>query len=483
MTITPSPCFRIVISVLMVFVAGFLFIWLENKEPSSQHQANPATRANHFYSAQASSLLDGHVDVPVAALPGECIMERGKCYGYFGITPSILRLPVVAFNPSRGLAGGFLLFAALLGMISSVLVVNEIWAQAARRWASDFNHSPWWSSAVFIMSLVAVTLGSIFYQLTQPNVYHEAIAWCVAFTTVGFWLILKWFGTGRIVYLWLAVVSMVFAANARPTAMVTAMALGVVIVILVCLDGRPWRAKVRHIPPALSLASLPFGTAVAVFMWKFHSPTPNFTHHVQMGGGNPAWAAMSLANGGKFISPEFLPTMLWAYFRPDSLIVERGSLGFAASVLVPPTPLGGYMLEPTASLTNLYPVGLLFGFLVLIFARIRWTSATRLPTPRSGFCGPWAVRGFLFALASGAILTLMNVYGSNRYLGDFVPFIVATVGFGAVLAVALLSRRTLLGRGLVVIAVALVLLGGVANLGLANSQINDRVGLVRDLLP
>jgi hypothetical protein len=479
----PGRRFRILTSVVLLALAGLLFLGFESAEPwSNELPSNPANYASHFFSAQAAALLDGRIDVPPSALPGECFMYQGHCYGYFGVTPSILRLPITVIDPTLGMTGVYLTLACLLGLGLSILIVNEIWVLAARRRPAGGGMSKWGGHVLFTASIAAVSFGSMYFQLTMPNVFQETIAWCTTSTLAGFWLLLKWFDTGRIWYLWLVVLALILAAGARPTGMVVSMALAVIIGLLIARDPRPWSAKVRHVVPVLMLVALPTGLAMAIFVWKFDSPLPDVMLNVQIGGGNPAWTAMFQANGGKFFSPQFLPTMLWAYIRPDSLMLLNGLPWFAAPVRVPPTPIGGYYLEPTASLTNLTPVALLLGLLAMVFTPIRRSGTARLPTPRTGFLGRWLVRGMILALLSGAALALFNIAGSNRYLGDFVPAAVAAVGFGSATIMTLPARRSALGRALVVIVVALMLVGVATNIGLSYAQINDRVIVARDVL-
>ena len=49
--------------------------------------------ADHFFLAQARALVHGHLYVPRHDLPQECFVYRRRCYGYFGLTPSLLRIP------------------------------------------------------------------------------------------------------------------------------------------------------------------------------------------------------------------------------------------------------------------------------------------------------------------------------------------------------------------------------------------------------
>ena len=51
-----------------------------------------------FYDHQAAVWLKGRWDVPEAALSGEAFVVEGKIFGYFGPTPSLMRLPLVALG-------------------------------------------------------------------------------------------------------------------------------------------------------------------------------------------------------------------------------------------------------------------------------------------------------------------------------------------------------------------------------------------------
>ena len=56
-----------------------------------------------FYDAQARSILHGRLDVPPGAIGFEAFIRDGKTYGYFGIAPALLRIPLVLlFNDMDG---------------------------------------------------------------------------------------------------------------------------------------------------------------------------------------------------------------------------------------------------------------------------------------------------------------------------------------------------------------------------------------------
>src|SRR5947208_1537184 len=58
-----------------------------------------AERFGGYYDAQARSILQGRLDVPPAAIGFEAFVRDGKSYGYFGIAPALLRMPLLLLFP------------------------------------------------------------------------------------------------------------------------------------------------------------------------------------------------------------------------------------------------------------------------------------------------------------------------------------------------------------------------------------------------
>ncbi|HEX5245296.1 MAG TPA: hypothetical protein VFW23_18690, partial [Tepidisphaeraceae bacterium] len=56
-------------------------------------------RFGNYYDAQARAMLHGHLDVPPEAIGYEAFERDGKFYGYFGITPALLRIPFLLLAP------------------------------------------------------------------------------------------------------------------------------------------------------------------------------------------------------------------------------------------------------------------------------------------------------------------------------------------------------------------------------------------------
>ncbi len=88
-------------------IATFGFTWLVTL---GSFRFNAREIFGNFYDHQAVSLFAGRLDVPGDAIGGEAFEAHGKLYGYFGPTPALLRLPLVA----SGLAFGKLSRACMV---------------------------------------------------------------------------------------------------------------------------------------------------------------------------------------------------------------------------------------------------------------------------------------------------------------------------------------------------------------------------------
>ncbi len=81
-----------------------------------------------FYDALARSILHGHLDVPRDAIGVEAFTFEGKTYGYFGIGPALLRIPLVLIFPHMdGLWSRLMiLIAATISLICAYRVMRMI---------------------------------------------------------------------------------------------------------------------------------------------------------------------------------------------------------------------------------------------------------------------------------------------------------------------------------------------------------------------
>jgi hypothetical protein len=177
--------------------------------------ASRAGGREHYYTAAAIALLHGRLYVPHTFIGSECFKVHGHCYGYFGITPSLLRLPAVviagnsATNSNAFEAAfyilGFLTIAAAFWWLARQLV--EWWAPALR---------PNRARAVgFLGSVSGLGAAPLIFLVGRPLVYEEAILWGVAFAAVALAASVSVFRRPRSLTIVTLVVADLLAVSAR----------------------------------------------------------------------------------------------------------------------------------------------------------------------------------------------------------------------------------------------------------------------------
>src|SRR5262245_35425746 len=64
-------------------------------------QRNDGGWSGGFYAAQAESMLvRARLDVEPPDIQGECFERDSRCYGYFGLTPTLVRIPLLGISRS-----------------------------------------------------------------------------------------------------------------------------------------------------------------------------------------------------------------------------------------------------------------------------------------------------------------------------------------------------------------------------------------------
>jgi hypothetical protein len=438
-----------------------------------------------FYAAQAQSMLHGRMDVKPDAIIGECFDRDSRCYGYFGITPSLIRIPVI----------GILRYvrSALTPVFLLVAVIFAYWAtlqmlQRSIRESPDARRSQCLAVVYFIAAAAALGPGGSLLFVTRPAVYEESIAWGVAFVLLALNHVWAW-RSGERRSLAPAVLFAVAAANARPTAVVVSAVLGAVVFVLwryrqVRPDQQP-SAGVLHVSEAstrrvfaaaLCLGLLPGLTAAGVFWLKLRSPVPTLLLNRQISQA-PHWKAIRERNGGRTAGLVFAPTELVAYFRPDT-IVRRSEWPYfdfrfpqEKILWVPPLPEGGAYVEPFSSVTATMPLPWIVNLLVVAWLTV---DAWRLVTGRSASSHTreeWMFSAGILASAAVMPLLIVTTHGiTNRYLADFFPTSAVGVALGPRVILPMLARRPILVTATGLVTLLLVCWSVVVTLSL-NSRL------------
>jgi hypothetical protein len=402
------------VGVMVVYVYGWCTRWTFDPSFTGNFQSD------YFFTAQADALIHGRlwVDPKSMNTVSECWYSAGKCYGYFGMTPSILRLPILlVIGPTTQSFAVFMIpLAAGLAFGASLDLCRQF-AKPMERQARG---------AVF-MCVAALTLGpgSVLILLADPWVYQEAIVWSIAGVMLAVNFFWRWVHSTNKRYLALAVGCCVFAAGARPTTLLVGVVLGIAVLI----------AHRQHVSlrsnvavAAVGLIVLPALFSFGVLFLKFGQPSPPADRYR-----NPTGEVVERTAPCDHLienHPKFLPTNLFAYFRPDAvrLYQDWPNVRFRFNICdgpnhptyLWPIKFADMYVEKTTSLTDTMPIPVLAAG-IATYAAVRRRRTKELVV--------------LAAVATIGLMASSTFAMTSRYLGDFYPL----------LAIGLAMSATVLG--------------------------------------
>ena len=423
-----------------------------------------------FWSQAEAMLVHARMDVDLFDIQGECFWRDERCYGYFGITPSLLRIPFLGINRyfHSGFTPLYLGLAVLLAYWAALQMMQRSFRESAASARSD-AHALWY----FIIGAIALGPGGTLMFVTRPAVYEEAIAWSVAFMLLALNHVWAWHSRERR-SLVPAVVFAMAAANARPTAAIAAGVLGLVVMALWAVSrlGDPKAAMAesgrRVLVSALCLSLLPGLTAAGVFWLKLRTPIPSPMLNEQVQDA-PHWKVIRQRNGDTMSGLMFTPTELVAYFRPDAVVRHDGWPFFdfrfpnEPILWLPPLPQGGAYVERFTSLTATMPLPWIVNLLVAAWLAVAaWRLGVSGRRAASLRAPPltrvqWILSaGLLASAAAMAVLIVTTVGITNRYLSDFFATSVMGIVLGHRVILPALARRPIVSAGVGLVALLLV---------------------------
>ena len=370
-------------------------------------------RFGDFYDFQARSLLAGRLDVPPAALSGEGFYFGGKCYGYFGICPAVLRLPFVALGIGFGKLSRALMMIYFMGaLLASYLIFTQLRAAADK-------HSKPPSNAATLLLIVNVGAGStLLFLASRAFVYHEAILAGAAFALGSTYFTLRYLAQPGFGSAAGGLALGVCAAHCRPTSGLFALSFLAACALITILSSRQSlkRAAKSNLPVAL-LSAIGFLTFNGISYLKFHTfDGMPLRYNVQFLE-NPS--RLVRINGEELHAGNILPnadayfgTFTGVFTRHFPYIRDQG-------VVTDKYPGTVYdMNEPILAVPYCMP-GL--ALLSLIGVAL---GAFKEPYFRR------ALIALAMAFVPMALVLFMAVVSSQRYTADFVPALVIATSIG-----------------------------------------------------
>jgi hypothetical protein len=412
------------INLLMTVVVWLYAFWL-----ASGRTWNPDAKdklglnGEFFYWSQAKSLIHGQVyAVTPRAWWIECFTIHSKCYGYFGITPSIVRIPAVLLFPNTfvGLVPLFVALAIALAFWAAMDLVRLVLNQYLER-----NPGVSLSTGVRWLIVTGALLGpgSVLVLLSRGRVYEEAGAWCAAFLALTMNLVYRWSKNRSNLCLAGVIVAGSLATLARPSAIPAVIVLGIAVIVIAWRGGS---TRVRLL--GVGLAIVPAALFVAVFLRKFHSlgfPWQDYSPYIRLA----SFRAVILANHDSTVGLRFVLTTLANYFRPDSLHFQLSppwvtlrSIQPSDLIVLPPATRQQIYGNRVPSLTDVMPVPIVFTGIALV-------SQAKLVLKRK-LSGVSLMPAFMLVAGLAAGIPLLMYYAvEGRYLGDLYPLMAVGTAF------------------------------------------------------
>jgi hypothetical protein len=366
-----------------------------------------------FYDFQARSLLAGRLDVPPAALSGEGFYFGGKCYGYFGIFPAVLRLPFVAVRNGFGKLSRVFMTVYFMGaLLASYLIFTQLRAGADRR------SKPPSSTATFLLIINVGAGSTLFFLASRAYVYHEAILAGAAFALWSAYFTLRYLSRPCFRSAGGALALGVCATHCRPTSGLFALSFlaACALITMLCSWQSLRRDSISNLAVAL-LSAIGFLSFNGISYLKFHTfdgmplrynvqflENPGRLGHIhgeELHAGN-----IRLNADAYFGSFTGVFTPQFPYIRDQGVMIDK----YPGTV---------YDLnEPILAIPYCMP-----GLALLSLMSVALGAFTHQYFRR-------ALIALGMAFVPVALVLFMAVVSSQRYTADFVPALVIAAGIG-----------------------------------------------------
>jgi len=419
-------------------------LWTGTVDPL--RRLNPAG----YYDLQGRAMLSGHLWVPPGSLSIEGFLHGGHTFTYFGVLPSILRLPILAVTTrfdGRMTSPSILVGWALTGMFTSLLLWR---ARIMIRGDQEMGLA----EAASYGALIATICGGsvIVFLAASPWVYFEDFTWSIALCTGVLFALLGLVerpSRGRV---W-ACGALILAASLNRTTTGYACVIGALLVAGWFALGRGGDRNRRWALPVAISGLLGLLANAAVTYAKFGSP-------VGVPMASQVWTQVNAhrryflaANGGKGFSLRFLPSTLTAYLQPAGMRISS----LFPYLSLPPTPaqpVGPVVLDQT------YRTGSIPATMPLLFLLSCWGMISAFRPRAQAPLG--AIRLLLIAAGAASVGVLVWGYISQQYLGDFMPFLIIASGIGMIDIWRRLHGKSTRARAIALGAITILAVFGIA---------------------
>ncbi len=405
-------------AVIAVALTAVPFVWILWSDWGPVDPLRESIFQSNFFDLQARAMFHGHLSLPNGALGIEGFVHDGRTYTYFGLFPSIIRMPILLVTSSLDgkLTVSSMLIAWLLtGLFSSLL----LWRV---RYLVRGDCAMGRTEATAYGVLMATIMGGTVWMLLAsiPYVFNEDIAWSICLTVASIFALLGVMERPS----WSRVIAsglLILCANFDRATTGWACVVGAGLISVWFLLGLGGQENRRWFVPVLAAGLIPLFMGCAFNYAKFGVPfgvpiTDQVWSHV-----NAYRQRFLLANHNSEVGTVYAPTNIATYFRPDNLSISR-VFPFITLPTSPPKALNGVLFD------KLYRTASVPASTPLLFLLSIWGLVTAFRPKAVGKVA--LTRLLLVAAASAGAALMLWGYIGPRYLGDFVPFLALASAVG-----------------------------------------------------
>ena len=361
---------------------------------------------SNYFEGQARAFLDGHLAIDPGVLGIEAFIRDGNEYMYFGPLLGIFRLPQVLLTYS--LDGRTTAISLLIGTLVLYWQSIKLLDRVLDLVHPDVEESPTerWFRLGWRASVAAGTV--VLTLLAIPWGYHEAHLWSAALFIALLTQILRFNDmTPRRIWIF-GLVLLALVLN-RPTTAYAGLIGVALLIVVVFVRKSVSRGNLTRLSVCFGVAL--FAT-VSVNYAKFRRPFGIPMEDQFFTKVDENRAQMLLVNDGKYFQTKFIPSNLWAYFRPNGVDLST-TFPFVSMPRSIPWVWGDAFYDATYRTASVTATNPLLTFVsvagVVMFVKLfRQESFWRLlPAVVAGILAAGGVAGW--------------GYIATRYLTDFLP--------------------------------------------------------------
>jgi hypothetical protein len=299
-----------------VLISGVFYYWWIASYGTFELKNLADDGRAYYFSESMFQMLHGRLDIPLHFLvagdlvrnTGECLIYGNKCFAYYGITPSLLRLPFFVFGSdfARNIGSGTAMIIQIpfLFLASFTLIRTVIRDLLGKK--LDLTQS--------LMLATCIVFGPQIFLFTRTYLYEEAILVAIIFFLATLNYLLKFHLTKNEQYLYVGIILMGFTLNARVSEGFALLPLIVVLLFKHIAEQETLAIKTRKVFSIGLALILSTGTLIAVNISKFSHWAPDLTNHHGGTYLNPArhefylkWGVFDLKRGFETLLTWLLP--------------------------------------------------------------------------------------------------------------------------------------------------------------------------------